>query len=91
MKPNGKGARPTISSPATATIRADRKMIHDMYLAAGEKPGEAKGEWDLYNVLQTLPGEKTVNRPLFGESMSAPRRSKPARIQNTLTTKTGDH
>jgi branched-chain amino acid transport system substrate-binding protein len=44
-------------------IRADRKMIHDMYLLQVKKPGEAKGEWDLYNVLQTLPGE-TVNRPL---------------------------
>ena len=44
-------------------IRADRKMIHDMYLLRVKKPGENKGEWDLYNVVQTLPGE-TVNRPL---------------------------
>jgi branched-chain amino acid transport system substrate-binding protein len=44
-------------------IRADRKMIHDMYLLQVKKPGEAKGEWDLYNVRQTLPGE-AVNRPL---------------------------
>jgi branched-chain amino acid transport system substrate-binding protein len=44
-------------------IRADRKMIHDMYLLQVKKPGEAKGEWDLYNVLQALPGE-SVNRPL---------------------------
>jgi len=44
-------------------IRADRKMIHDMYLLQVKKPGEAKGEWDLYNVLQTLPAE-SVNRPL---------------------------
>jgi branched-chain amino acid transport system substrate-binding protein len=44
-------------------IRADRKMIHDMYLLQVKKPGEAKGEWDLYNVLQTLSGE-SVNRPL---------------------------
>ena len=44
-------------------IRADRKMIHDMYLLQVKKPGENKGEWDLYNVLQTLPGE-AVNRPL---------------------------
>jgi branched-chain amino acid transport system substrate-binding protein len=38
-------------------IRADRKMIHDMYLLQVKKPGESKGEWDLYNVVQTLPGE----------------------------------
>ena len=44
-------------------IPADRKMIHDMYLLRVKKPGENKGEWDLYNVVQTLPGE-TVNRPL---------------------------
>jgi len=44
-------------------IRADRKMVHDMYLLQVKKPGEAKGEWDLYNVLQTLPGE-TIARPL---------------------------
>ena len=44
-------------------IRADRKMIHDMYLLRVKKPGENKGDWDLYNVVQTLPGE-SVNRPL---------------------------
>ena len=44
-------------------IRADRKMIHDMYLLQVKKPGENKGDWDLYNVVQTLPGE-SVNRPL---------------------------
>ena len=48
---------------ADGYIRADRKMIHDMYLLRVKKPGENKGEWDLYNVVQTLPGE-TVNRPL---------------------------
>jgi Periplasmic binding protein len=44
-------------------IRADRKMIHDMYLLQVKKPGENKGDWDLYNVVQTLPGE-SVNRPI---------------------------
>lgn len=44
-------------------IRADRKMIHDMYLLQVKKPGENKGEWDLYHVVQTMPGE-SVNRPL---------------------------
>ena len=48
---------------ADGYIRADRKMIHDMYLLQVKKPGENKGDWDLYNVLQTLPGE-SVNRPL---------------------------
>jgi branched-chain amino acid transport system substrate-binding protein len=44
-------------------IRADRKMIHDMYLLQVKKPGENHGDWDLYNVVQTLPGE-SVNRQL---------------------------
>jgi branched-chain amino acid transport system substrate-binding protein len=48
---------------ADGYIRADRKMIHDMYLLQVKKPGDTKGDWDLYNVVQTLPGE-TVNRPL---------------------------
>jgi branched-chain amino acid transport system substrate-binding protein len=48
---------------ADGYIRADRKMIHDMYLLQVKKPGESKGDWDLYNVVQTLPGE-SVNRPL---------------------------
>jgi branched-chain amino acid transport system substrate-binding protein len=48
---------------ADGYIRADRKMIHDMYLLQVKKPGENKGAWDLYNVVQTLPGE-SVNRPI---------------------------
>ncbi|MES5488396.1 ABC transporter substrate-binding protein [Bradyrhizobium sp. INPA03-11B] len=48
---------------ADGYIRADRKMIHDMYLLQVKKPEESKGEWDLYKVVQTLPGE-VVNRPL---------------------------
>ncbi|KMO13535.1 ABC transporter substrate-binding protein [Methylobacterium platani] len=50
-------------------IRADRKMVHDMYLLQVKKPGEAKGPWDLYNVLQTLPGD-TVSRPLADSECS---------------------
>jgi branched-chain amino acid transport system substrate-binding protein len=34
-----------------------------MYLLQVKKPGESKGDWDLYKVVQTLPGE-SVNRPL---------------------------
>lgn len=48
---------------ADGYIRSDRKMIHDMYLLQVKKPGEPKGDWDLYNVLQTLPGE-AIARPL---------------------------
>lgn len=54
-------------------IRADRKMIHDMYMLQVKKPGENKGEWDLYNVVQTLPGE-TVNRQLSESACSLVRK-----------------
>jgi branched-chain amino acid transport system substrate-binding protein len=37
-------------------IRPDGRMIHDMYLMQVKKPSESKGEWDVYNVVQTIPG-----------------------------------
>jgi branched-chain amino acid transport system substrate-binding protein len=45
------------------TIRADGRKIHDMYLFEVKKPSESKGEWDLYNKLETIPGDQ-VFRPL---------------------------
>jgi branched-chain amino acid transport system substrate-binding protein len=38
-------------------------MVHDMYLVQAKTPAESKGEWDLYKVLKTLPGDE-VYRPL---------------------------
>jgi branched-chain amino acid transport system substrate-binding protein len=37
-------------------IRPDGRMVHDMYLMQVKKPSESKGEWDVYNVIQTIPG-----------------------------------
>jgi branched-chain amino acid transport system substrate-binding protein len=51
---------------ADGYIRADRKMIHDMYLLQVKEPEDSKVEWDLYKVVQALPGE-AVNR-LLSES-----------------------
>jgi branched-chain amino acid transport system substrate-binding protein len=31
-------------------------MIHDMYLAQVKTPAQSKGEWDLYNIVQKIPG-----------------------------------
>jgi branched-chain amino acid transport system substrate-binding protein len=39
-------------------IRADGRMVHDMYLAEAKKPSESKGEWDIINVLKTIPGDQ---------------------------------
>jgi len=39
-------------------IREDGRMVHDMYLAQVKTPAESKSEWDLYNILRTIPGEQ---------------------------------
>jgi len=44
-------------------IRIDGRMVHDMYLYEVKKPNESKGEWDLYNVIATVPGDEAF-RPL---------------------------
>jgi branched-chain amino acid transport system substrate-binding protein len=44
-------------------IREDGRMIRDMYLFQVKSPSESKGEWDLYNLLATIPGEDAA-RPL---------------------------
>lgn len=45
------------------TIRADGRMVHDMYLVKVKAPSESKGEWDVYDVVRTIPGEEAY-RPL---------------------------
>jgi branched-chain amino acid transport system substrate-binding protein len=44
-------------------IRIDGRMVHDMYLFEVKKPEESKGEWDLYKLIATVPGEDAF-RPL---------------------------
>ena len=44
-------------------IRIDGRMVHDMYLFEVKKPQESKGEWDLYNLIATVPGDEAF-RPL---------------------------
>src|ERR1700683_4060632 len=44
-------------------IRIDGRMVHDMYLWEVKKPEESKGEWDLYKLLATVPGDEAF-RPL---------------------------
>jgi branched-chain amino acid transport system substrate-binding protein len=39
-------------------IRIDGRMVHDMYLFEVKKPQESKGEWDLYNLIATVPGDE---------------------------------
>lgn len=44
-------------------IRADGRMVHDMYLAEAKTPEESKNEWDLMKILRTIPGEQAF-KPL---------------------------
>jgi branched-chain amino acid transport system substrate-binding protein len=39
-------------------IRDDGRMVHDMYLVQVKSPAESKGEWDLYKILATVPGDQ---------------------------------
>jgi len=44
-------------------IREDGRMVHDMYLAEVKTPEESSGEWDLYNIVRTIPADEAF-RPL---------------------------
>ncbi|MGM0701217.1 MAG: ABC transporter substrate-binding protein [Pseudomonadota bacterium] len=44
-------------------IREDGRMVHDMYLAEVKSPADATHEWDLYEILATIPAEEAY-RPL---------------------------
>ena len=44
-------------------VRADGKMIHDMYLVRVKTPKESQAAWDYYTVLETVPGEQAFHSP----------------------------
>jgi len=35
-------------------VRADGRMVHDMYLVQVKAPGEVKQKWDYYDVKETI-------------------------------------
>ena len=45
------------------TIRADGRMVHDIYLIEVKTPAEQRYDWDYYKILRTIPGEQAF-RPL---------------------------
>ena len=55
----------SISDPlfGKGSIRADGRKIHPAYLFEVKKPEESKGEWDLYKLIATVPGDEAF-RPL---------------------------
>jgi len=46
-----------------ASIRADGRVIHDMYLAQVKAPEESKGPWDYLKIVRTIPAAQAF-RPL---------------------------
>lgn len=44
-------------------IREDGRVIRDMYLMRAKRPAQSRGEWDLLEVAETIPGEQAY-RPL---------------------------
>jgi len=39
-------------------VRADGRMVHDMYLVQVKTPGEVKQKWDYYNVKETIAADE---------------------------------
>ena len=46
-----------------AHLRPDGRMVHDYYVFQVKTPAESNGEWDLYKLLATIPGDD-VFRPM---------------------------
>lgn len=45
---------------AKGTVRADGRMMHDMYLVEVKSPAESKGPWDYYKVLRRIPAAEAA-------------------------------
>jgi branched-chain amino acid transport system substrate-binding protein len=46
-----------------AHLRPDGRMVHDFYVFRVKAPAESTGEWDIYRLLATVPGEAAF-RPM---------------------------
>ncbi|HEY4172333.1 MAG TPA: ABC transporter substrate-binding protein [Rhodopila sp.] len=46
-----------------ALVRADGRLVHDMYLVRVKSPAESHSPWDYEEILQTVPGSKAF-RPV---------------------------
>jgi len=44
-------------------IRADQRMVHDLYLVQVKTPDQSKGPWDLVKLVATVPPDQAF-RPL---------------------------
>lgn len=48
-------------------IRADGRMVHDLYLAQVKSPAESKYPWDYYKIVRTIPGDQAFRSLADGE------------------------
>ena len=48
-------------------IRADGRMVHDMYLAQVKTPAESKYPWDYYTIKAVIPGEQAFQEMSKGK------------------------
>ena len=53
---------------AKGALRADGLMVHDLYLLQAKRAAGSGGEWDLLDVLDTIPGETVF--PALSEEQS---------------------
>jgi branched-chain amino acid transport system substrate-binding protein len=49
------------------TVRADGRMVHDLYLAQVKAPADSKYPWDYYKILRTIPGDQAFRSMAEGE------------------------
>ncbi|MET3354373.1 UNVERIFIED_ORG: branched-chain amino acid transport system substrate-binding protein [Xanthobacter viscosus] len=57
-----------------ATLRPDGRLVHDTYLLQVKTPQQSKSEWDVYNVIEVIPGEQAF-RPLSQSACPAIRKA----------------
>lgn len=48
---------------SNSRIRADGRVIHDLYLARVKTPAQSRGPWDYYEIVSTLPADEAF-RPI---------------------------
>ncbi len=48
---------------SNSKIRADGRVIHDLYLARVKTPTQSRGPWDYYEIVSTLPADEAF-RPI---------------------------
>jgi branched-chain amino acid transport system substrate-binding protein len=39
-------------------VRADGRLVHDMYLVQVKEPSQSKFPWDYYTIVRTIPGDE---------------------------------